>query len=105
MTTATVNGLTIGYDVIGDGARAWVLTPGGRYPRDTPGLRQLAEALAAAGERALIWDRPNCGESDVCFDADSESNLHADTMVALLDHVGMAPAIVAGGSAGGRVAL
>jgi pimeloyl-ACP methyl ester carboxylesterase len=105
MTTATVNGLTIGYDVIGDGARSWVLTPGGRYARDTPGLRQLGEALAAAGGRVLIWDRPNCGESDVCFDADNESNLHADTMVALLDHLGMAPAIVAGGSAGARVGL
>jgi pimeloyl-ACP methyl ester carboxylesterase len=105
MSTATVNGLTIGYDVIGDGARPWVLTPGGRYARDTPGLRQLGEALAAAGGRVLIWDRPNCGESDVCFDADSESNLHADTMVALLDHLGMAPAIVAGGSAGARVGL
>jgi pimeloyl-ACP methyl ester carboxylesterase len=106
MSTATVNGLTIGYDVIGDGARTWVLTPGGRYARDTPGLRPLGEALAAdGGARVLIWDRPNCGESDVCFEADSESNLHADTMVALLDHLGLAPAIVAGGSAGARVGL
>lgn len=105
MTTAQVNGLTIGFDVIGDGARPWVLTAGGRYARDTPGLRGLAEALAAAGGRVLIWDRPNCGESDVCFAADSESNLHADTMVALLEHLDMTPAVAAGGSAGARVAL
>jgi hypothetical protein len=39
---------------------------------DTPGYREPAPALAAGGKRALIWDRPNCGASDVCFDATSE---------------------------------
>jgi pimeloyl-ACP methyl ester carboxylesterase len=100
-----VNGLDIGYELIGDGRRAWALTPGGRFNKETPGLRQLAEALAAHDGRVLIWDRPNCGESDVCFDADTESNLHADTLAALLEHFDLAPAIVAGGSAGARVSL
>jgi hypothetical protein len=35
MTTARVNGLTIGFDVFGDGKQPWVLTPGGRYARHT----------------------------------------------------------------------
>jgi pimeloyl-ACP methyl ester carboxylesterase len=105
VTTAHVNGLDIGYELIGDGQRAWALTPGGRFNKETPGLRQLAEALAADDGRVLIWDRPNCGESDVCFDADTESNLHADTLAALLEHFDLAPAIVAGGSAGARVSL
>ena len=43
------------------------LTPGGRFSKDYPGVRELAEALAAAGNQVLIWDRPNTGESDVCF--------------------------------------
>ncbi|WP_019927980.1 alpha/beta fold hydrolase [Nocardia sp. BMG111209] len=105
MATAMVNGLRIGYELIGDGDRPWVLTPGGRFPKETPGLRELAEKLAAAGNRVLIWDRPNCGESDVCFTGDSESALHADTLAALLTHLDMAPAVLAGGSAGSRIAL
>jgi pimeloyl-ACP methyl ester carboxylesterase len=41
----------------------------------------------------------------VCFEGDSESNLHADTLAALLEHLDLAPAFVAGGSAGARVSL
>jgi pimeloyl-ACP methyl ester carboxylesterase len=105
MATARVNGLTIGYELIGDGQRPWALTAGGRFNKETPGLEQLAEALAARDGRVLIWDRPNCGESDVCFEGETESNLHADTLAALLEHFDLAPAIVAGGSAGARVSL
>jgi pimeloyl-ACP methyl ester carboxylesterase len=105
MATARVNGLNVGYELVGDGRRSWALTAGGRFNKETPGLRELAEALAASDGRVLIWDRPNCGESDVCFEGDTESNLHADTLAALLEHLDLAPAIVAGGSAGARVSL
>lgn len=105
LARAKVNGLNIGFDVIGDGARPWVLTPGGRYARDTPGLRQLAEGIAEHDARVLIWDRPNCGESDVCFEGENESTLNADTLAALLEHLDMAPAVIAGGSAGARVSV
>ncbi len=105
MTTATVNGLTIAFELIGDGQRAWSLTAGGRFNKEYPGPKQLAEELAARNGRVLIWDRPNCGASDVCFEGESESNLHADTLAALLEHLDMAPAVVAGGSAGSRVSL
>ena len=104
MATATVNGLSIGYDVIGEG-RPWVLTPGGRDSKDTPGLRELATALADRGNRVLIWDRPNTGESDVCFEGESESAMQADAMAGLLTELDMAPAVIAGGSGGSRVAL
>ena len=63
MASATVDGLTLAYEVIGDG-RPWVITPGGRFTKDEPGVRELANALAAEGNRVLIWDRPNCGESE-----------------------------------------
>ena len=105
MATATVNGLRIGYEIIGDGDRPWVLTPGGRFPKETPGLRELAGELAAHGNRVLIWDRPNCGESDVCFEGVTESTMQADTLAALLTHLDMTPAVIAGGSAGSRVSL
>lgn len=99
-----VNDLTIAYDVIGKG-RPWVLTPGGRFSKDCPGVRQLADAIAERGNQVLIWDRPNCGESDVCFTGSSESAMQADTLAGLLSHLGMAPAVIAGGSGGARVSL
>ncbi|TDC70714.1 alpha/beta hydrolase [Actinomadura sp. GC306] len=105
MASATVNGLAIGYEVLGERGRPWVLTPGGRDGRDTPGLRELAAALAERGNRVLIWDRPNTGESDVCFTGASESAMQADVLAGLLAHLDMAPAVIAGGSGGSRVSL
>src|SRR5438477_11583979 len=105
MATAMVNGLNISYEVIGDGDRPWTITPGGRYSKDSPGIRQLAEALAANGNRVLIWDRPNCGASDVCFDGETESDMQADALAGLLTHLDMTPAVIIGGSGGSRVSL
>ena len=104
MATATVNGLTLAYETIGEG-RPWVITPGGRFTKDEPGVRELAEALAAQGNRVLIWDRPNCGESDVCFEGSSESAMQADALAGLLEHLEMTPAVIIGGSGGARVSL
>jgi pimeloyl-ACP methyl ester carboxylesterase len=81
------------------------VTEGGRFNKEYPGVRELAVALAERDGRVLIWDRPNCGESDVCFEGETESQLHADTLAALLEHFDMAPAVLAGGSAGSRVSL
>jgi pimeloyl-ACP methyl ester carboxylesterase len=106
MAQAKVDGLTVSYEVIGDDqGRPWVITPGGRFSKDSPGVRELAQALASHGNKVLIWDRPNCGESDVCFTGDSESAMQADTLAALLRHLDMTPAVIAGGSGGARVSL
>jgi pimeloyl-ACP methyl ester carboxylesterase len=103
---ANVNGLNIAFDIVGHGTRPWILTPGGRYDRTTAGVRELAEAIAAGGDhRVVIWDRPNCGESDVCFEGENESTLVADTMASLLQRLDMVPAVLAGGSAGARHSL
>ncbi len=104
MALATVDGLTIAYEVIGEG-RPWVLTPGGRFTKESPGLRELTLELAAEGNQVLLWDRPNCGESDVCFTGSSESAMQADALAGLLRHLDMAPAVIAGGSGGSRVSL
>jgi len=104
MDRATVDGVSISYEVIGEG-RPWAITPGGRFSKDYPGVRELAEALAREGNQVLIWDRPNCGESDVCFTGSSESAMQADTLAALLTHLDMTPAVIAGGSGGSRVSM
>ncbi|HWD55530.1 MAG TPA: alpha/beta hydrolase, partial [Acidimicrobiales bacterium] len=104
MTTATVNGITLAYETIGEG-RPWVVTPGGRFTKESPGVRELSVELAAHGNRVLIWDRPNCGESDVCFEGASESAMQADALVGLLEQLDMTPAVIIGGSGGARVSL
>jgi pimeloyl-ACP methyl ester carboxylesterase len=101
---AQIEGLRIAYDVVGDGD-PWVLTPGGRFSKDTPGLHELAGALAETGKRVLVWDRPNTGASDVCFAGSSESAMQADVLAGLLRRLDLAPAVIAGGSGGSRVSL
>ncbi|MCU0309768.1 MAG: hypothetical protein MUE36_02345 [Acidimicrobiales bacterium] len=105
MTVAEVNGLDVAYELIGDGEETWTITPGGRFTKESPGVRELAEALAAAGKRALIWDRPNCGESSVCFEGDTESSMQGDTLAQLLRQLELGPAVIMGGSGGARVSL
>jgi pimeloyl-ACP methyl ester carboxylesterase len=104
MPTAEIDGTTIAYELVGDGA-PWVLTPGGRFSKDTPGLRELATDLAAHGKQVLLWDRPNTGASDVCFTGPSESDMQADRLAGLLAALDMAPAVIFGGSGGSRVSL
>jgi pimeloyl-ACP methyl ester carboxylesterase len=99
-----VNGLNIEYEIIGEGNPV-VITPGGRFAKETPGVRELAEALARGGKKVLIWDRPNCGGSDMSFDAPTESLLHANTLAGLLRVLKMVPAMLVGGSGGSRVSL
>ncbi len=104
MATADIDGTTIAYELVGEGT-PWVITPGGRFPKETPGVRELAEALAADGQQVLIWDRPNTGASDVCFTGSSESAMQADHLAGLLRRLGLAPAVIVGGSGGARVSL
>jgi pimeloyl-ACP methyl ester carboxylesterase len=104
MPEAHVNDIDIAYDLIGEG-RPWVITPGGRFSKDDGGIREFADALAAEGNQVLIWDRPNCGASQVAFTGESESTLQADTLAALITHLGLGPTVVIGGSGGARVSM
>lgn len=104
MPDAHVNDIDIAYELIGEG-RPWVITPGGRFSKDDGGIREFAEALAAEGNQVLIWDRPNCGASQVAFTGESESTLQADTLAALITHLGLGPTVVIGGSGGARVSM
>jgi pimeloyl-ACP methyl ester carboxylesterase len=105
MAVADVDGLDIAYEVIGEDGQPWAITPGGRFSKDYGGVREMAEALAARGKQVLIWDRPNCGASSVCFTGSSESAVQADALAGLLHQLGMTPAVIIGGSGGARVSL
>ena len=104
MPRTEIDGVSIAYEVIGEG-RPWIVTPGGRFSKDYPGVRELAVALAEHGNRVVIWDRPNCGESEVCFRGESESEMQADVLAGLLRRLDLAPAVIVGGSGGSRVSL
>jgi len=103
MPTIDIHGGRVAYEILGDGDPI-VLTPGGRFSMGIAGLRPLAEALAPH-MKVLIWDRPNAGASDLNFTGETESDMHADTLAELLRQLDLAPAVIAGGSAGARVAL
>jgi pimeloyl-ACP methyl ester carboxylesterase len=104
MPTANVNGMNIAYELHGEGEPV-ALTPGGRFDMDTAGVRELAQSLAAGGKQVLIWDRPNTGRSDIRLDTDFESTMHADTLAALIEELGLGKTTIIGGSAGSRVSL
>ena len=95
-----VDGFTVAYDVIGSGPPV-ILTPGGRFGMDIPGLRPLAQELAES-MTVVLWDRPNTGASQLRFDGVSESQMAADCMASLIRKLDLGPTVVAGGSAGSR---
>ena len=106
MPRTTVNGLGIEYEIHGDaGAPAVILTPGGRFHLDTPGVREFAQELAKAGRRAVIYDRPNCGKSDACLLGESESEMQAEALSGLIRALDLGPTAIIGGSGGSRVSM
>ncbi len=102
MPKVKIDGLEIGYEVMGSGTPI-VWLQGARSPRRL--MRHIAEPLSAQ-YRCLIYDRRNCGESDILIAGDkSEQEIWADELAALLRQLDMAPAYLGGWSAGCRVAL
>src|SRR3984885_7255185 len=97
-----INGGNVVYEILGETGDFIALTPGGRYSKDVPGLRPLAEELVRGGYRVLLWDRPNCGKSDVQFYGQSESHMRAETLMHLITKLDIGPCIIAGGSGGAR---
>src|SRR5262249_12302007 len=97
-----INGGNVVYEILGKTGDFIVLTPGGRFSKEIPGLRPLAEALVKGGYRVLLWDRPNCGTSDVQFYGQSESHMRAETLHGLITALDIGPCILAGGSGGAR---
>ena len=104
MPVAKQGDLEIAYEIVGEG-QPWVITPGGRFGKDYGGVREMAEALADRGKKAVIYDRLNCGASSVAFSGPSESALQADSLAALLRQLELGPTVIVGGSGGARVSL
>src|SRR5688500_10308200 len=52
--------------------------------------------------RVLLWDRPNCGRSDVQLFGRSESHMRAEVLWLMLQGLGVERLFVSGGSGGAR---
>jgi hypothetical protein len=83
MAKMTVNGSTIGYELIGDGPPV-ILMPRGSFGEDVEGLRPLADELSRS-TTLVMWDRPNAGVSDLKFGKESGAQMAADDLVGLRD--------------------
>ena len=104
MPIANVRGANINYKVLGSQGPWVALSPGGR--RDISGIELLASEVAKRGHRVVIFDRRNCGASDVVIDGnESEYEIWADDIHELLTQLGALPAFVGGSSSGCRTAL
>jgi pimeloyl-ACP methyl ester carboxylesterase len=104
MPIANVRGANINYKVLGSQGPWVALSPGGR--RDISGIELLASEVAKRGHRVVIFDRRNCGASDVVIDGnESEYEIWADDIHELLTQLGAPPAFVGGSSSGCRTAL
>jgi pimeloyl-ACP methyl ester carboxylesterase len=104
MPLPMIRGVNINYKIIGDNGSWIALSPGGR--RDISGIELLAGKVAETGHRVVIFDRRNCGASDVVIDGqDSEYEIWADDVHELLRQLGALPAAIGGSSSGCRTSL
>jgi pimeloyl-ACP methyl ester carboxylesterase len=103
MPVATVRRVNLHYDIIGDRGPFIALQPGGR--RAGASLRSLADKIAEAGNRVVIYDRRNTGRSSLAIEGESENDEWAEDLHELLQGIDALPAYIGGSSSGCRLAL
>jgi pimeloyl-ACP methyl ester carboxylesterase len=104
MPTAPINGTDMPYEVLGSSGSWVALAPGGRRGMDE--IRSLAARIAAEGFRVLVYDRRNCGAAGVSFGGgNTEHEVWADDLHALLRQLDALPAFIGGSSSGCRLSI
>lgn len=98
---AQINGIRLAYDDLGQGMPVMLIHG---FPLCRKMWRPQAEALVAAGYRVILPDLRGFGESEAGT-ASGSTDLLADDLAALLDHLGIEKAVVGGMSMGGYVLL
>lgn len=98
-----INGGIVVYEWVGpENGEKVVVTPGGRFSKDYGGIHELANSLAGGGKRVLLWDRPNCGRSDIQLYGRSESHMRAETLGLMCKELGIDEIVAVAGSGGAR---
>jgi len=104
MPTVHLNGTGIPHEILGSSGSWVALAPGGRRGMDE--IRSLAARIAAGGFRVLVYDRRNCGAAPVSVGGgNTEHEVWADDLHALLQHLGALPAFIGGSSSGCRLSI
>jgi len=104
MPVAKIRGANMVYEVLGKSGPWFALSPGGR--RGGEEVKSLAQRVADQGFRVLIYDRRNCGASDVVIDGDdAEFEIWADDLYELMTQLKALPAYIGGASSGCRLSL
>jgi pimeloyl-ACP methyl ester carboxylesterase len=104
MRTFRHGGHRLAYETFGEGSRHVVLVPGLLLPQTMQW--PLARALAARGNHVMTLDPLGHGASDRPADMRCYSMpLFAEQVIALLDHLDLAAAVVGGTSLGANVTL
>lgn len=103
MPKKSISGVTLAYELLGDGPTI-VWTPGGWFPRND--WSYLNAGCFSSRYQNLLWDRRNCGASDIAIeDAPTEFHLWADDLHGLLQELNTGPVYLAGGSNGTAFSL
>jgi pimeloyl-ACP methyl ester carboxylesterase len=99
--TVTANGVTLAYEIHGTGEIPLIMVHGGWFSRGTWDrvVPQLAESF-----RVVTYDRRGHGDSDQ-ESGQGSVRKHVGDLIALIEHLGLAPVWVAGQSFGGAIAL
>src|SRR5438874_517895 len=103
MPIANIRGVDLNYEILGKRGPFVALQPGGR--RAGSALRPLAEKIAEAGNRVVIYDRRNCGASSIAIEGESENEEWAEDLHELLGQIDALPAFIGGSSSGCRLAM
>jgi pimeloyl-ACP methyl ester carboxylesterase len=103
MPVASVRGVDIHYEILGERGPFVALQPGGR--RAGAGVRSLAEKIAEAGYRVIAYDRRNTGASGIAIEGESENDEWAEDLHELLGRIDALPAYIGGSSSGCRLAM
>lgn len=99
-----IRSVKIFHEVYGTSGPWLALNSGGRHRYLE--MAPLAKSIAREGFRVLVHDRRNTGASDIVIDGhESEEEIWADDLIALMRHYDALPAFFGGSSAGARLSM
>ncbi|MBV8888589.1 MAG: alpha/beta hydrolase [Alphaproteobacteria bacterium] len=103
MPEISVRGVNIRYEILGEGGPFIALQPGGR--RGLVAVKPLGQKIAEAGYRVVVYDRRNCGASEIAIEGQSENEVWGEDLHELLSRLDALPAYIGGSSSGCRLAM